>query len=123
MKNKIINTILLIIILLLAFYGFFIEPNELEVVNYKIKDKDFIHLIVSNTFSYEEKNFIEYFIDKTIEVSNPVYWLRNDYQNKEIYREAFLACQSESDLIGLRELVIPFLSCPLLQTLQASVTA
>ncbi len=40
MKNKIINTILLIIILLLAFYGFFIEPNELEVVNYKIKDKD-----------------------------------------------------------------------------------
>ena len=40
MKNKIVNTIFLIIILLLAFYSFFVEPNKLEVVNYKIKDKD-----------------------------------------------------------------------------------
>ena len=40
MKNKIINILLLITILLLAFYAFFIEPNNLEVTNYKIKDKD-----------------------------------------------------------------------------------
>ncbi|MBQ7287959.1 MAG: metallophosphoesterase [Candidatus Gastranaerophilales bacterium] len=40
MVNKTINISLLIIILLLAFYAFFIEPNNLEVTNYKIKDKD-----------------------------------------------------------------------------------
>ena len=40
MRNKIINISLLITILLLAFYAFFIEPNNLEVTNYKIKDKD-----------------------------------------------------------------------------------
>ena len=40
MKNKTINISLLIVILLLAFYAFFIEPNALEINNYKIKDKD-----------------------------------------------------------------------------------
>ena len=40
MKIKIINISFLITILLLAFYAFFIEPNALEVTNYKIKDKD-----------------------------------------------------------------------------------
>lgn len=40
MKNKITNISLLTIILLLVFYAFFIEPNALEITNYKIKDKD-----------------------------------------------------------------------------------
>ena len=70
-----------IIFLIFVLIGVFLSYNRLEASKIKIKDKDFIHLIVSNTFSYEEKNIIEYFIDKTIEVSNPVYWLRNDYQN------------------------------------------
>lgn len=70
-----------IIFLIFVLIGVFLSYKRLEASKIKIKDKDFIHLIVSNTFSYEEKNFIEYFIDKTIEVSNPVYWLRNDYQN------------------------------------------
>ena len=70
-----------IIFLIFVLIGVFLSYKRLEASKIKIKDKDFIHLIVSNTFSYEEKNIIEYFIDKTIEVSNPVYWLRNDYQN------------------------------------------
>lgn len=70
-----------IIFLVFVLIGVFLSYKKLEVSKIKIKDKDFIHLIVSNTFSYEEKNFIDIFIDKTIEVSNPVYWLRNDYQN------------------------------------------
>ena len=52
MKNKIINISLLITILLLAFYAFFIEPNNLEVTNYKIKDKDLagIKIIFASDF-------------------------------------------------------------------------
>lgn len=76
-KRKKRNRIFFLIFILI---GVFLSYKRLEVSKIKIKDKDFIHLIVSNTFSYEEKNFIETFIDKTIEVSNPVYWLRNDYQ-------------------------------------------
>ena len=77
-----------LLFLLFVLIGVFLSYKKLENSKIKIKDKDFIHLIVSNTFVYEEKNIIKNFIDKTIEVSNPIYWLRNDYQeNISIVKE------------------------------------
>ena len=62
-----------LLFLLFVLIGVLLSYKRLEVSKIKIKDKDFIHLIVSNTFSYEEKNFIEYFIEARAKTEEEMY--------------------------------------------------
>lgn len=75
-KRKIKRRFIIIMILL----GMFLSYKKLEQTKIKITDKDFIHLIAKDTFSYEEKNIVEEVLEKAIKASNPIKWMNYDYQ-------------------------------------------
>ena len=81
-KRKIKRSFIIIMILL----GMFLSYKKLEQTKIKITDKDFIHLIAKDTFSYEEKNIVEEVLEKAIKASNPIKWMNYDYQ-KNIKKE------------------------------------
>lgn len=72
-KNK-------VFILIMILLGIFISYKKLESTKIKITDKTFINLIVKDTFSYQEKDLIDEVVEKAIKVSNPIKWLKYDYQ-------------------------------------------
>ena len=73
-KRKIKNLIFLMMIIL----GVIISYNKLEDSKIKIKDKDFIELIKSETF--QEETLIERLVSKTKEKVNPLKKITEDYQ-------------------------------------------
>jgi len=86
MKNKFItkkkkkkSKIKAFIFLTLFIFGLITSYRTFEKSKLTISNKDFVNLIISNTFSYDEKNIVERLVDKTLEISNPIKLLNKDY--------------------------------------------
>ena len=58
--------------------GMRISYQRLEQSKIKITNKEFIELLTKNTFS-EKTSFLETLVDKTLEISNPLKRMSNDY--------------------------------------------
>lgn len=73
--------------------GVVISYKRVENSKVKLTDKEFIDLIVNNTFTYNENKLIDNLIDKTLEVSNPIKLMNKNYQKylstteKEVVKE------------------------------------
>ena len=64
-------------ILIMIIIGIYISYKNLERSNIKITDKEFIDLLVNNTFT--NNNIVEDLIDKSLEISDPIKLLNKDY--------------------------------------------
>ena len=82
MKKKKKKKRLLIILLLIVIGFLFSIKNNTKV---KIKDKDFIEMIINNSF--ENNNIIDKIITKTIEITNPVKLWSINYKEEEKIKE------------------------------------
>ena len=74
---------------------FFIIMISIGIISYKkindskikITDKEFIDIIVNDTFTYNDNKIINHLINKTLEVSNPIKLMNknyNEYKPKEV---------------------------------------
>lgn len=59
--------------------GIYFSYKYLESKNIELKDKEFVNLIIDNSFKYNETDFIEKIANKTYELSNPVKLLSKEY--------------------------------------------
>lgn len=60
-------------------FGIYISYKYLESKNIELKDKEFVNLLIDNSFKYNEADFIEKIANKTYEFSNPVKLLSKEY--------------------------------------------
>ena len=60
-------------------FGIYISYKYLESKNIELKDKEFVNLLIDNSFKYNEADFIEKIANKTYELSNPVKLLSKEY--------------------------------------------
>ena len=65
--------------LFMLLIGIILSYRKLSDSNIKITNKEFIHLITSNTFK-ENNSIINTIVNKTIEASNPIKKMNQDYQ-------------------------------------------
>ena len=59
--------------------GIYFSYKYLESKNIELKDKEFVNLLIDNSFKYNEADFIEKIANKTYELSNPVKLLSTEY--------------------------------------------
>jgi hypothetical protein len=59
--------------------GIYFSYKYLESRNIELKDKEFVNLLIDNSFKYNEADFIEKIANKTYEISNPVKLLSKEY--------------------------------------------
>ena len=59
--------------------GIYLSYRYLESKNIELKDKEFINLLIDNSFKYNDADFIEKIVNKTYELSNPVKLLSKEY--------------------------------------------
>lgn len=79
-KSNIKNKKLKIYFLFFMFImGIYFSYKYLESKNIELKDKEFINLLIDNSFKYNEADFIEKVANKTYEISNPVKLLSKEY--------------------------------------------
>ena len=73
MKKKLLFIILMISIGIISYK----KINNSKV---KIKDKEFINIIVNSTFTNNDNKIIDHIINKTLEVSNPIKLMNKNYK-------------------------------------------
>lgn len=79
-KNRIKNKKLKKYFLFFMFImGIYFSYKYLESKNIELKDKEFVNLLIDNSFKYNEADFIEKIANKTYELSNPVKLLSKEY--------------------------------------------
>ena len=59
--------------------GIYFSYKYLESQNIELKDKEFVNLLIDNTFKYSETDFIETLVNKTYKLSNPIKLLSKEY--------------------------------------------
>ena len=79
-KIKILYLLSMIII------GIVISYKKIDNSKIVLNDKEFINLVINNTFTYNENKIIDNLVDKTLEVSNPIKLMNKNY-NKYISNE------------------------------------
>ena len=75
-KNKKLKRYFLFFMFIIGIY---FSYKYLESKNIELKDKEFVNLIIDNSFKYNEADFIEKIANKTYELSNPVKLLSKEY--------------------------------------------
>lgn len=60
-------------------FGIYLSYKYLESKSIELKDKEFVNLLIDNSFKYNETDFIEKIANKTYELSNPVKLLSKEY--------------------------------------------
>ncbi len=75
-KNKKLKRYFLFFMFIMGIY---FSYKYLESKNIELKDKEFVNLLIDNSFKYNETSFIEKIINKTYEISNPVKLLSKEY--------------------------------------------
>lgn len=75
-KNKKLKRYFLFFMFIMGIY---FSYKYLESKNIELKDKEFVNLIIDNSFKYNETDFIEKIANKTYELSNPVKLLSKEY--------------------------------------------
>ena len=75
-KNKKLKKYFLFFMFIIGIY---FSYKYLESKNIELKDKEFVNLIIDNSFKYNEADFIEKIANKTYELSNPVKLLSKEY--------------------------------------------
>ena len=68
-KNKKIKKYFLFFMFIMGIY---FSYKYLESKNIELKDKEFVNLLIDNSFKYNEADFIEKIANKTYELSIPV---------------------------------------------------
>ena len=59
--------------------GIYFSYKYLESKNIELKYKEFVNLIIDNSFKYSETTILEQIVNKTYEISNPVKLLSKEY--------------------------------------------
>ena len=59
--------------------GIYFSYKYLQSKNIELKDKEFVNLLIDNSFKYNETDFIEKIVNKTYKLSNPVKLLSKEY--------------------------------------------
>ena len=75
-KNKKLKRYFLFFMFIMGIY---FSYKYLESKNIELKDKEFINLLIDNSFKYNDADFIEKIVNKTYELSNPVKLLSKEY--------------------------------------------
>lgn len=75
-KNKKLKKYFLFFMFIMGIY---FSYKYLESKNIELKDKEFVNLLIDNSFKYNEADFIEKIANKTYELSNPVKLLSKEY--------------------------------------------
>lgn len=75
-KNKKLKRYFLFFMFIMGIY---FSYKYLESKNIELKDKEFVNLLIDNSFKYNEADFIEKIANKTYELSNPVKLLSKEY--------------------------------------------
>ena len=75
-KNKKLKRYFLFFMFIIGIY---FSYKYLESKNIELKDKEFVNLLIDNSFKYNEADFIEKIANKTYEISNPVKLLSKEY--------------------------------------------
>ena len=75
-KNKKLKRYFLFFMFIMGIY---FSYKYLESKNIELKDKEFVNLLIDNSFKYNEADFIEKIANKTYEISNPVKLLSKEY--------------------------------------------
>ena len=75
-KNKKLKRYFLFFMFIMGIY---FSYKYLESRNIELKDKEFVNLLIDNSFKYNEADFIEKIANKTYELSNPVKLLSKEY--------------------------------------------
>ena len=75
-KNKKLKKYFLFFMFIMGIY---FSYKYLESKNIELKDKEFVNLLIENSFKYKEADFIEKIANKTYELSNPVKLLSKEY--------------------------------------------
>lgn len=75
-KNKKLKRYFLFFMFIMGIY---FSYKYLESRNIELKDKEFVNLLIDNSFKYNEADFIEKIANKTYEISNPVKLLSKEY--------------------------------------------
>lgn len=75
-------------------FGIYLSYKYLESKSIELKDKEFVNLLIDNSFKYNETDFIEKIANKTYELSNPVKLLSKEYnkyldvnESKQVIKE------------------------------------
>ena len=82
-KKKKKKKVKILFFLFMLIIGLIISYKSLEKSKYTIKEKDFINLIIEESFSYTSDTIINKLMDKTLEVTNPIKLMNKEY-NKYI---------------------------------------
>lgn len=75
-KNKKLKRYFLFFMFIMGIY---FSYKYLESKNIELKDKEFVNLLIDNSFKYNEADFVEKIANKTYELSNPVKLLSKEY--------------------------------------------
>lgn len=71
----------IIFIITMLSIGLIISYKTIKKSKIKIEDKDFINLVTSNIYSYQNDRILEQIISKSIDISNPIKILNKEYTN------------------------------------------
>ena len=75
-KNKKLKKYFLFFMFIIGIY---ISYKYLESKNIELKDKEFVNLLIDNSFKYNEADIIEKIVNKTYKYSNPIKLLSKEY--------------------------------------------
>ena len=75
-KNKKLKRYFLFFMFIIGIY---FSYKYLESKNIELKDKEFVELLIDNSFKYNEIDFIEKIANKTYKYSNPIKLLSKEY--------------------------------------------
>ena len=86
-KKRVIQKIKILIFLSFLLSGVFLSYQKIIHPKKKISSKEWVQMITDDTFSTKSNSFLENLVEKTLEVSNPIKLMNQNYQKYKIQEE------------------------------------